>query len=484
MHLFLQLLLIVMLQPSLHAQNLDKASFTLQVSKSEIWQYGSYVVTAKAKVRVKPGEYWQFYDRNGEALNLMDSLIPPRCRFHRNNFLRQQFVRTALASGTYDEFTLDEVGISPTQPGIIKIPSLSVKMARFSATHRPLDSIMLQSEPVNIVVKALPQHIADSVYGRDYYRMVGSFQLVATTERSDFSYRVGDTIPYSFALTGHGSGHSIEPVIRQTNLATVTFTKAVKDTARGKLLRHRTEFHLQIVPHQRGNLRLEDLMGPWAYFSVGKEQIKYLSLQKNFTIVGKDREKPPPPSPSNTSLVIVLDVSESMRIEDYNRNRLSVGIDIVNLLRQQQGPVPVVVFAGDTKVIDNSTPLDTSVINLVRTSGTAIGDAIWQAKDMLSRSGASDKRIVLIGDGDNTAGSVTETLAAESASHYGINVHCIGVGYTGKVPFGKDFFGNTRYVDDSYDDQALKKVARLTGGTFTWISKEDNLAKVTRSIIE
>ena len=77
-----------------------------------------------------------------------------------------------------------------------------------------------------------------------------------------------------------------------------------------------------------------------------------------------------------------------MRIEDYGRNRLSVGVELVNNIMQEYEPVPVVIFNGNTKTLYPASPLDTSIINLIRKPGTAIGDAIWQAKEVLKKEGS------------------------------------------------------------------------------------------------
>ncbi len=480
----LLLLAAIFIQTPLHAQEPNEEQFMVQVSRPEIWQYGSYIVTAKVRVRSKAGEYWQVYYRDREHFVQADSLVPALCRFHRTRFTKRPISHVKLPSGAYSDLTLDEVGVSPTQPGIIEIPSLSVKVVRFDAAHHPLDSVTLHSQPVSVTVKEIPLSLANAVYQQDAYCLVGPLRLNSSSSMALPPYAVGDTIRHAITLTGRGSGHAIEPVIRPSSLATVSYKKVFEDTAYNKSLRHHTTFDLEIIPHQPGTLRLEDLIQPWAYFSMNDERVKYLSLYDTFTVSGQAEEKPSAPTSPNPSLVIVLDVSRSMCIRDYERTRVSVGVDLANLLREQYGTVPVVVFAGNAEVVNTSAPLDTDIMQLAQMPGTAIGDALWQAKTILGKSLAPDKRIILIGDGDNTVGATTEALATHATRRHGINVHTVGLGYSGVVPFGWNSSGDTTYIENSYQDQSLKEIARLTGGKFTWISKDDDLAEIAKTILE
>ena len=461
------------------------AEFSVDVSRSEIWQYDSYIVTAKVKMRVDFDERLQFWNLGSDVATVTDSLIPDFCWFHQNSFSQLLYAtRETFSEGTFDTYKILEIGISPAQAGIITIPPLSVTLLRLDNEDKPIDTIKISSQPQSVLVKALPESISDSVYSNDYYRMVGAFRLSTFSRSTDVSYMIGDTIFSTITVIGRGSGHPIELNVLPNDKAAITYTKVVKDTAHHKSLRNQTTFNLKIVPKKRGELSLNELLS-WTYYSVPNGRIQHMYPEKTFLIVGNNRNEPQTllTSSQDHDLVVVLDVSESMRIEDYGRNRLSVGVELVNNIMQEYGPVPVVIFNGNTKTLYPTSPLDTSIINLIRKPGTAIGDAIWQAKELLQKEGSPQKRVVLICDGDNMAGSITETLAAHAASDHGIVIQCLGLGYKSKVPFGHDAFGNVRYIADSYDDSALKKVARITGGKFLWVSKEDDLSEVVRTIL-
>ena len=62
------------------------------------------------------------------------------------------------------------------------------------------------------------------------------------------------------------------------------------------------------------------------------------------------------------------------------------------------------------------------------------------------------KVLILLSDGDNTAGNIDPITAAKIANAYNIKIYTIAVGKEGRVPFGKDFFGNTRFVENTLDE--------------------------------
>ncbi len=100
---------------------------------------------------------------------------------------------------------------------------------------------------------------------------------------------------------------------------------------------------------------------------------------------------------------------------------------------------------------------------------TAIGDAVAVAVDRLKDAEAKSKVIILLSDGENTAGVVTPEEAAEVAKTYGIKIYTIGVGRTGRAPFPvQDAFGRTVLQAQvvRLDEETLKMLAETTGGRY------------------
>lgn len=100
---------------------------------------------------------------------------------------------------------------------------------------------------------------------------------------------------------------------------------------------------------------------------------------------------------------------------------------------------------------------------------TAIGDAVTLSVDRLKASSAKSKVIILLSDGENTAGIIDPADAAETARTFGVKIYAIGIGTTGRVPFPvTDAYGRRAYVSQvvRLDDTTLRMLADKTGGQY------------------
>lgn len=113
-----------------------------------------------------------------------------------------------------------------------------------------------------------------------------------------------------------------------------------------------------------------------------------------------------------------------------------------------------------------------NVINerfLAEEQSTAIGDAVALAVARLRDSASKSKVIILLSDGENTAGVVQPEDAARAAKEFGIKIYAIGVGSTGRAPFpAENMFGQTVLVNREVklDEKSLKMLADTTGGRY------------------
>lgn len=100
---------------------------------------------------------------------------------------------------------------------------------------------------------------------------------------------------------------------------------------------------------------------------------------------------------------------------------------------------------------------------------TAIGDALLMAVDRLKDVAAKSKVVILLSDGEQTAGIAEPQQGAEAAKAFGIKIYSIGVGTTGSVPFpAVDGFGRSVLVRQHVrlDEATLKMLAAETGGKY------------------
>ena len=116
---------------------------------------------------------------------------------------------------------------------------------------------------------------------------------------------------------------------------------------------------------------------------------------------------------------------------------------------------------------------------------TAIGDAVSLAVDRLKDAKAKSRIIILLSDGEQTAGAVEPVEAAEAAKALGIKVYTIGVGTTGVVEMAEDdgFGGQIlRPVHVRLDEDTLKAMAETTGARYFNAQDTETLEKVYAEI--
>jgi Ca-activated chloride channel family protein len=197
-------------------------------------------------------------------------------------------------------------------------------------------------------------------------------------------------------------------------------------------------------------------------------------------------------------IVVALDLSTSMEAADFRpKDRIHVAKEVLDQFIQSRtnDRIGLVVFAGEAYTQAPLT-LDYSVLrNILRDvrtrvieDGTAIGNALATATNRLRDSDAKSKVIVLITDGDNNAGQISPTEAAQIAASLHIKIFTILVGKGGMVPFpnGTDIFGNPAYAEVEVDvnPQLLQQIADSTGGTYYRATDKETLSKGLNNILD
>jgi len=188
-------------------------------------------------------------------------------------------------------------------------------------------------------------------------------------------------------------------------------------------------------------------------------------------------------------IALVIDISESMQIEDFKPNRLESAKRTARdfIAGRQQDRIGLVIFSGDAYSLSPLTTdyellykfIDEEIdFNKIENRGTAIGSAIAVGTNRMRESEAASKVMILLSDGDNTAGNIDPITAAELAAAYDIKIYTIGIGKEGKVPFGKDFFGRPNYVENTLDETTLRELAKIGNGQFYRVSDNEALRNV------
>ena len=137
---------------------------------------------------------------------------------------------------------------------------------------------------------------------------------------------------------------------------------------------------------------------------------------------------------------------------------------------------------------------ETEIVSARSEDGTAIGDAIALAVEKLNalderrNEKVKSKIIILLTDGENTAGEIEPVAAAELAQTLGIKIYTIGVGTKGRAPFPmRDPFSGRmvlRKMQVNIDENTLTKMADVTGGKYFRATDTDSLTQIYEEIDE
>lgn len=187
-------------------------------------------------------------------------------------------------------------------------------------------------------------------------------------------------------------------------------------------------------------------------------------------------------------IMLVIDISQSMQIQDFKPNRLESAkgkaVDFIN--GRLQDRIGIVIFSGDAYSLSPLTTdydlLKSSIeeinFEMIENRGTAIGSALAVATNRMRESESKSKVIILLSDGDNTAGNIDPITAAKLAASYGIKMYTIAIGKEGRVPYGKDLFGRPLMADNTLDETTLREIADIGQGQFFRVSDSDALERV------
>jgi len=197
-------------------------------------------------------------------------------------------------------------------------------------------------------------------------------------------------------------------------------------------------------------------------------------------------------------LMLAVDTSHSMDAQDFtvagsqvSRMQVVKGVMSRFIEGRQDDRVGLIIFGSRAFVLSPLTLDRAAVRHLlddlvpsIAGDGTAMGDAIGLGVRKLRERPAGSRVLVLIADGENTAGTIPPLLAAELAAREGIRIYAIGVGSDMKeVPIMEN--GRLIIRDDlGFDEAVMQKIAEATGGAYFRGTDTSALESIYRRIDE
>ncbi|GAA3921321.1 VWA domain-containing protein [Litoribacillus peritrichatus] len=198
-------------------------------------------------------------------------------------------------------------------------------------------------------------------------------------------------------------------------------------------------------------------------------------------------------------LLLAVDLSGSMDTEDmvYQRKRMNrlntVKVVVREFLQERKGDRIGLVVFGDAAFIHTPITRDLDSVSKllmeaqVEMAGpnTAIGDAIIKSTDVLRDQPEQARIMILLTDGQNTAGEIEPIPAAELAAKHGIKIYTIGIGADSMTQSGLlGFFNNTVNPSKDLDEESLKTIAEKTGGLYFRAKNPEQLQSIYTRINE
>lgn len=197
-------------------------------------------------------------------------------------------------------------------------------------------------------------------------------------------------------------------------------------------------------------------------------------------------------------IMLAIDVSSSMADTDLKPNRLVAARQVAERFvnNRKNDRIGLVAFAGEAFSL---CPLTTDYAlvrqylgdlnqNLIPASGTAIGDALARCINRMrtpetglspTDSSRASKVIILLSDGENTAGNLDPIMAARLAKAYGIRIYTIAVGKATAPVINPTDSTGTRFV---VDEGVLKTIAQIGSGSFYRASDINQLGQIFTQI--
>ncbi|MEN6626016.1 MAG: VWA domain-containing protein [Candidatus Sumerlaeia bacterium] len=194
-------------------------------------------------------------------------------------------------------------------------------------------------------------------------------------------------------------------------------------------------------------------------------------------------------------IMLVIDVSESMRAEDFAPNRLEKAKEVVKqfIAGRTDDQIGIVIFGAETFTLCPLTHdyaalgqfVDYIRFKIISGEATAIGMGLANAVDRLRQSKAKSKVVILLTDGENNEGKIGPITAAQIAQKLGVRVYTIGVGTDEggvRVQVPTLFGVRTQMIPMRLNTDELSKIANITGGQFFRATDGNSLEKIYRQI--
>ncbi|HEX4609953.1 MAG TPA: VWA domain-containing protein [Urbifossiella sp.] len=184
-------------------------------------------------------------------------------------------------------------------------------------------------------------------------------------------------------------------------------------------------------------------------------------------------------------ILVAVDLSGSMETKDFTNaagktvDRLTAVREVLDeFLSHRTGDRVGLIVFGNAAFVQAPFTQDLDVCRELlagmraRMAGpkTALGDAIGLAVTVFERTDVPERVLIVLTDGNDTGSLVPPQNAAEVAKDKGVVIHTVAVGDPKAAG------------EEKLDEEALKRVAATTGGTYSFAGNRAALEEVSRRL--
>lgn len=206
--------------------------------------------------------------------------------------------------------------------------------------------------------------------------------------------------------------------------------------------------------------------------------------------------EPIPLQNEGRDMMLAVDLSGSMKAADMEYNgKLLRRVDVVksvvaDFVKQRHGDRLGLILFGDNAYLQAPLTFDRNTVQqLLEESflgmagnATAIGDAIALGIKRLKDRPDAARVLILLTDGQNTAGETQPLQAAELAGIAGVKIHTIGVASDLLIEDGFGFFSRSKKASADLDENTLQAIADKTGGQYFRARDTQGLAAIYEAL--
>jgi hypothetical protein len=429
----------------------------------------------------------QFYNVAEQLYGkILPTLYADKERVTRSTIVNIAGIVKQTPEGEYTSYRISNQGFCPSRTGTIQLPAVTLSLAKVNRTSKEVEQMIdFTSQPFTISVNPLP---AGTKSGS--HNLVGSVKIVDSFATKNIF--VGEPVIYTISISGAADLYSLLPPILSIENATSALVNIdEKDTVVNNEYSATRSLQYKVIFSKAGAYTLKDKV-VLTFFDRSTKAIKSAGTSSAVNVLPGNSAISHDTSGNRRRHYIAIDVSESMGIEDYSPDRLNAATNAVQEFFHKRGrcDIGIIFFAAKAVILKTTNGCyGTDDFHLKQSekkelgTGTNLGRPLWEAIGSFGND-SLQKKIVIIGDGDNTAGQFSANAFGAAAKDNNIRIYAIGVGNTGPVPYGEDVTGKPYFINNTFRDTDFKAVTATTGGAYYWAKDQREIEKFLEMIFQ